>query len=184
MARRASLLFAQSGAGKSSLLRAGLIPELTEPRTIGRGPRPRTYQKMRVLPIASVGNPGSTPARGRPPANVYVLSALLSLRPDTPTEKLASLALVDGLTPLLAPPADPAVETPADALLVFDQFEELFTTSPEHWTQREGFFRQVAALLDAYPDLHVLFSICQDYIAELTPYTPILPRELAGPVPA
>ena len=55
MTRRASLFFAQSGAGKSSLLRAGLIPELTRQIELGRGRRKRTYQKMQVLPILTVG---------------------------------------------------------------------------------------------------------------------------------
>ena len=46
LARQATLLFAQSGAGKSSLLRAGLIPSLTRERTAGYGPRPRTYRRL------------------------------------------------------------------------------------------------------------------------------------------
>ena len=51
MARRVSLFFAQSGAGKSSLLRAGLIPELTREIEVGQGRRRHRYRKMRVLPI-------------------------------------------------------------------------------------------------------------------------------------
>ena len=80
-ARRVSLLFAQSGAGKSSLINAGLIPELTREHEIGRGRRRRTVRNMSVLPVAGVG--GGVPSRlGRPPENVFVFSALYSLFPN------------------------------------------------------------------------------------------------------
>ncbi len=176
MARRASLLFAQSGAGKSSLLRAGLIPELTRPQTVGHGPRARVYRKMRVLPIATVGGaiPGDLTTR-----NIYILSALLSLRPDADAGALAGLSLRDGLAPVLAPvEMGPADVVPSATLLIFDQFEELFTHHPERWPEREDFFRQVAGALETNPDLHVLFSIREDYIAELTPYASLLPEQL------
>ncbi|MGD2077304.1 MAG: FHA domain-containing protein, partial [Chloroflexota bacterium] len=76
MSRRASVFFAQSGAGKSSLLRAGLIPELTSKVKVGRGPRARVVQKMRVMPILEVGyNP--TKEQMALTDNVYVLGALL-----------------------------------------------------------------------------------------------------------
>ena len=106
MARRASLLFAQSGAGKSSLLRAGLIPELTRHETLGSGPRARIYQRMRVLPVASVGGaiPGAADGDVRA-QNIFVLSALSSLRPDAPAAALADRSLIDGLAPLFAPDA-------------------------------------------------------------------------------
>lgn len=52
LARRVVLLFAKSGVGKSSLLRAGLTPLLTETKTVGRGRRRHTQPaKMKVLPI-------------------------------------------------------------------------------------------------------------------------------------
>ena len=63
-------------------------------------------------------------------------------------------------------------------MLILDQFEELFTHHPDRWSEREGFFRQVAAALEAHPDLHVLFSMREDYIAELTPYAALLPEQL------
>ena len=78
MARRAALFFAQSGAGKSSLLRAGLIPELSRQETMGHGRRAITYQKMWVLPILMVG--GGIPSQmSQPIANIYVFSALLGV---------------------------------------------------------------------------------------------------------
>ena len=193
---RASLFFAQSGAGKSSLLRAGLVPELTRQVQIGRGPRARIYQKMDVLPVVSVGGGIPADVHAEIP-NIFVFSALLSLHPQNmqPGE-LAGLTLSEGLAAFLEKdgrpehgenePAPP--ETPADAaaaapqsgaqLLIFDQFEELFTHYPERWREREGFFQQVCQALGEHPDLHVLFTMREDFIAELTPYANLLPQGL------
>ena len=151
MARRAALFFAQSGAGKSSLLRAGLIPELTRQETMGRGQRARQVQKMRVLPVLSVG--GAVPSdMTQQIDNIYVFSALFSLQPDAKPDALAGLSLVEGLEPLFAvPEQDPEqlVPSPSNSptLLIFDQFEELFTHHAARWTEREGFFEQVSAAL-------------------------------------
>ncbi len=182
MARRASLFFAQSGAGKSSLLRAGLFPELTEKKTVGRGARQRTYQKMKVLPILGVGA-GVPPGLRSPIANVYVFSALLTLGSTGSSDELAGMTLSQGLAPHLAPEEDAPAATDLAAtehatLLIFDQFEEIFTHDPERWAEREDFFIQVNQALEEYPNLHVLFTMREDFIAELTPYTNILPGGL------
>lgn len=183
MARRASLLFAPSGAGKSSLLRAGLIPELARQEIIGRGPRARSQPKMHVLPILTVGRafPGSV---SQPITNVFVFSAVLTLLPDADPDSLVDLALTDALASFFPAPA-PAdasmprfVDGPSSTLLIFDQFEELFTHYPTHRQERESFFRQVSQALHVYPALHVLFSMREDYIAELTPYAILLPDQL------
>ena len=198
MTARASLFFAQSGAGKSSLLRAGLIPELTQQVKIGRGPRARIYQKMDVLPVVSVGGgiPGDINAEI---ANIFIFSALLSLQPqDVEPGQLAGLTLSEGLAAFLqkdghpdnADDELPAPETPSDpasasaapqsgaVLLIFDQFEELFTHYPERWRERENFFHQVCQALGEHPNLHVLFTMREDFIAELTPYANLLPQGL------
>jgi WD40 repeat protein len=181
MARRAVLFFAQSGAGKSSLLRAGLIPELTRQEAVGRGQRARTYQKMRVLPIVTVG--GVIPQGGQGSiGNVYVYRALLSLLPNADLDALASLTLSDALASFFAASdaANPSPLAPLipSTLVVFDQFEELFTHDPTRRREREEFFRQVRDALAAYESLHALFTMREDYIAELTPYVALLPEQL------
>ncbi|HSR31382.1 MAG TPA: hypothetical protein VLY63_12520, partial [Anaerolineae bacterium] len=187
MVRRASLLFSPSGAGKSSLLRAGLIPELTRQEAVGRGGGTHTYQKMRVLPIVSVSS-GFVPGLEAAIGNVYVFGALLSLLPDVKPGELAGLTLVEGLATFFdSAEPDPGAEdtqqpVPLAAipstLLIFDQFEELFTRDPTRRPEWEGFFEQVGQALEAYPELHVLFAMREDYVAELTPYAALLPDEL------
>ena len=179
LAHRSALFFAQSGAGKSSLLRAGLIPELTRHEIVGHGRRARTYQKMRVLPILTVGG-RIAGTLSRPAANIYVFSALLSLLPEVVPDDLAGLTLADGLASFFAANNGGAGEMQADSgcLLIFDQFEELFTRHTSHWSEREDFFRQIGQAMEMYPSLHVLFTMREDYIAELTPYASLLPEQL------
>jgi WD40 repeat protein/cold shock CspA family protein len=192
MAHQTSLFFAQSGAGKSSLLRAGLIPQLTRKLRAGRGDRVRLYQRMAVLPILTVGR-GVPPRMSRPISNIYIFSALLGLLPDAEPDGLADLSLADALNTVLGEEARryeagpvttpsgkvrPPLIKPDTALLIFDQFEELFTAYPEHWGKREDFFQQVDLALRRDPTLHVLFTMREDSIAELTPYANLLPDNL------
>jgi WD40 repeat protein len=176
MSRRASLLFAQSGAGKTSLLRAGLIPELTRPLEVGRGQRKRVEQKMGVLPILTVGG-----AQSRLPptvANPFLLNALSKLLPNAGLTELAGLSLRAALDTHFAEQVVDERGSPRTTLLIVDQFEELFTHYLDHWPHREDFFRQVEASLSVYPTLHVLFSMREDFIGELTPYASLLPDQL------
>lgn len=189
LARRAALFFAQSGAGKSSLLRAGLIPELTRQETVGRGSRARTYQRMRVLPIVTVGGALSDSVDS-PIANVYVFRALAALLPDADPDDLTSVTLTEALAPFFAaseslesavvPSTTAHLPNPAQisTLLIIDQFEELFTHDPARRAERVDLFHQVRAALDAYESLHILFTMREDYIAELTPYAALLPEQL------
>jgi len=77
VARRASLLFAQSGAGKSSLLMAGLTPRLLRHQRLVRN-RPVVRPMVSAIRIARVGKGIEEQA----PDNIFVQSAGISLAPD------------------------------------------------------------------------------------------------------
>ena len=186
VARRASLLFAQSGAGKSSLLRAGLTPRLLRHRRLIRGRE--TFQSLvSGIRIARVGS-GREEAN---PQNIFVQSTLLSLQSDPSAAVSAELTLSDALGTWLMPKRQsPATDQPSGTdhelideaplpfLLVFDQFEELFTRHTAFRHHREPFFKQVTQALADHECLRVLFSMREDYIAELTPYAHFLPEQL------
>ena len=163
IAQRAVVLYAPSGAGKTSLLRAGIVPLLKEQKRIA------------VLPIARVsGNllPGAATV-----ANIYAYNLLVTvLGADGDSITPGSLTLADGLRPLLEPAPDETRVRPR--LLILDQFEELFTTHPERYPERSDFFRQLQECLLRYPQLSVLFSMREDYIAHLDFYAAQMPDRL------
>jgi hypothetical protein len=172
LVRRATLLFAQSGAGKSSLLNAGLIPALTGQRE--DDPEPI----MRVMMLAA--SVGAAIPNDMPPdevANAFVLNVLLSFRPRDDHRSLARRSLTEGLSDLVKP-GDQTRTLTLDSLLIIDQFEELFTRHLDRYRDRENFFKQVSVALQDHPNLRVLFSMREDYIAELTPYVGLLPDQL------
>jgi hypothetical protein len=124
IARSAVLLYAPSGAGKTSLLRAGLIPHLQE-----RG-------KLILLPVTRVGGDLPHEVDGADVKNIYVFNALLNLAsqaagPDAPVDPgLIGLSLKEGLKDNFLPRSDAERERIPPHLLILDQFEELFTTHP------------------------------------------------------
>lgn len=159
VAQRAVLLYAPSGAGKSSLINAGLIPALER-------------RRMTVLPVARVG--GSAPAEARNPFVYNTLAALLGEAADSQT--LPDLSLLDGLK--LATPLLGGSEKPRPILLALDQFEELFTLLPGRRAAREEFFVQLQAALETFPNLGLLLAMREEYLAHLDSFRAMLPDRL------
>jgi len=170
-AHSAVLLYSQSGAGKTSLLNAKLIPKLEEEET------------FHVLPPMRVQ--GLLPASlkiGRN-TNIFVLNALISAGVDmTP----ANMNMTFHQFVAQCGQYTNEYGEPTPIVMVFDQFEELFTSYPGRWMDREDFFRQIGEALEgnpkkglaANPLLRVIFCMREDYIAELDPYLPLLPEKL------
>jgi Novel STAND NTPase 1/HYR domain len=150
VAHRVVLLYSASGAGKSSLVNAGVIPLLER-------------KGLEVLPIVRVahivpggaGNPFSAGIAAQLEGEGSAGSALRSrpLRLDFEGE-------------------------PAPRALVFDQFEELFTAYAELWSERVGLFDDLHAALDNENGLRVLFVMREEFLAQLEPYGPRLPGAL------
>jgi tetratricopeptide (TPR) repeat protein len=164
IAHPAVLFYSQSGAGKTSLLNAKLIPmleaegfETLKPARV-RGLRPKEIQREEIQ-------------------NIYAFNVLRSWDDNqTPPQSLTKLSISDYLKESERP--DREDEEPHPRVAVFDQFEELFTFYPERWEDRQAFFEQVGEALEKNRLMRVVFVMREDYIAELDPYQHLLPEKL------
>ena len=165
IAHRVVLFHAPSGAGKTSLLRAGLVPSL------------KRRKKVMVLPISRVGGDLPPGVDGVQVDNIYVFNTLLQmLGEDAKLNELVGLTLSEGLQDYFVPQADERRLRPR--LLILDQFEELFTTPPDRYEERAAFFLQLQRCLADYPQLSLLLSMREDYIARLDSYAAQMPDRL------
>ena len=167
IAERIVTLHSPSGAGKSSLIQAGLIPLLEQ-------------EGFCVLPVVRVNLEPPPDLLDDPGFNRYAFSVMLSLEeplPDDlqlPTRQLASLSLADYLNQ--RPKAD---DDPDNFVLVFDQFEEVLTIDPTDQAGKQAFFAQLgAALRDR--NRWALFSLREDFLAALNPFVRPVPTRFAN----
>jgi len=178
VSERLVLFYAQSGAGKSSLINARLVPMLRE-------------AGYPVLPIGRVS--GELPEGVDAVDNIYVFNLLLSLDesdgdPRRFTEMslskfLARLTSIDGQHYFYEDPdaTEPTVdetvqETPY--VLILDQFEEIITTHPAHWEERRQFFEQLNQAMTDDPMLWAILTLREDYLAPLETYAPLVPTNM------
>ena len=79
-------------------------------------------------------------------------------------------------------PLVPAPEAGEDGspplIVIFDQFEEFFTTNQHRWQERRPFFDQLAQALQDLPTMKVVFVMREEYIAQLEPFAELLPEKL------
>ncbi len=164
-AQRFCLLYAPSGAGKSSLINAGLLQRVSADH--GDRPAPGVAE-LDVVGIAKV-HPGAVRgASGWPDAkavpNVYVTAALSSLVKSNRSEHTT-------LSSFLAarPQQFDEFGDPIQRLLVLDQFEEILEPfGRADWLNcRADFFDQLDSAMRADPALHVLVAIREDHLATI-----------------
>src|SRR5262245_14596821 len=122
-AHSAVLLYSQSGAGKTSLLNAKLIPKLEEAESF------HVLQSMRVQ-----GQLPATLKIGRK-TNIFVLNALMSSGQVDVTRTNMNMTFHEFVAQLGQQTNE--YGEPAPIVMVFDQFEELFTSYPGRWPDRE-----------------------------------------------
>jgi len=160
IAERIVLLYSPSGAGKTSLIQAALIPMLKS-------------EEFHVLPAIRVNAEVDAD-----PHNRYAMSALLSLEQEIPLQQtvppkeLARMQFADYLTR-----RESASSTVDRTFLIFDQFEEVLTIDPLNRDAKVEFFNQVG---NALRDLKrwALFAMREDHVAALDPYLRPIPTRL------
>jgi hypothetical protein len=167
-ARRIVVLHSPSGAGKSSLVHAGLVPRLRE----GGFDVWRTI-RVNLDPAALPDVP--------PDSNRYLLSALISLEEELPAERRrspAQLAKLDFGEYLEGRPRRKArAEQPV--VLLFDQFEEVLTVAPRAVEAKRAFFSAIGRALES-PKYWALFIIREDYLAAFAPYRDRIPTQMSN----
>ncbi len=156
------LFYAQSGAGKTSLLNARVIPVLGEERGAEVFEVSRVSGKIpKGVSIADV-------------PNIFVLNVLLSLEASGKIDPkdLAGQSLKDYLR--MRRSTD-IVQT-RFRVLVIDQFEELFTYRQDRWMDRAAFFEDIADALEDDKHLRVVLAMREEFVAALDPYKMQLPE--------
>jgi conflict system STAND superfamily ATPase len=168
IAHRAVLVYAQSGAGKSSLLRAGVIHRLEE----------QQYQVLRSARVHGL-LPNDLPPETV--QNVFVFHAIqywaAKLSDGQSIKDHAKTTLSGFLKPLVVP-SGAGEDCPPPLIVIFDQFEEFFTTNQHRWEERRPFFDQLAQALHDLPTMKVVFVMREEYIAQLEPFSELLPEKL------
>jgi hypothetical protein len=184
------LVAGESGAGKSSLLQAGLMPRLAAGAL---GPGSERWPR-RVI------RPGGSPLRelamqlaavaGTDPVSVYrSLSAAPGEAPML-VELAVRTAVGRGADTEPGGPADAAAAIPPRLILVVDQFEELFTAAEDTDAERAGQGAFIAALHAAatvpagrckFPQALVVAVVRADFLGWLIAYPPLKAALDAGP---
>ncbi|CDG82813.1 WD40 repeat domain-containing protein [Janthinobacterium agaricidamnosum] len=168
VAERLILLYSPSGAGKTSLINAGLIKLL------------RQQENFRVLPAIRVNllaADNSSQSRNR---YLYSVTECLSSDLDEQQRNAIEAAMPLSLSAYLeARPHQPQDGPPDSALevLIFDQFEEICTLDPtDHALKLEFFLELAVALQDRRR--WAIFVIREDHIADIDVYSHLLPTSL------
>lgn len=148
-------LYAQSGAGKTSLLNAR-IQDLLE------------ADGFKLLRSPRWGSKLPAEVRVSEIENIFIFNTLLSLNDNAEIRRLQKLKLIDFLHQDFPELAN------IRFVLIFDQFEEIFTTYPGRGEDRKDFFAQIQTVAEEFPHSRFVFALREDFLALLDRYLNIL----------
>ena len=164
LGHRLVLFYATSGAGKSSLVNARVVPDL---------------RREQFMPLRARVSSGQRPEALAQADNPYVFNLLANLSPDAAAGELQHLTLTEYLETHHEIPQNEGEDFLEPArILIIDQFEELVTTNEMYWEKREEFFRQLNTAMSRDELLWVLLVMREDYVTEIEPYAYLLPGKL------
>lgn len=164
MGGRIVLLYSPSGAGKTSLIQASLVPEMAS-----RGFQICASLEPRFSAIR-VGNPPPDDFRGNP----YVYSTVCCIYGKLVDDlfELCDWTIHDTLQRLAE-----SHDRDLQQFLVFDQFEEILTLDPTDQDGQREFFRQLGEALE-YPHRWAVFAMREDFIGGLDRFLRYVPGQL------
>lgn len=174
IAERIVLLYSASGAGKSSLLNAAILPKMAE-------------QGFQVYPVIRLNLESPAGLTLGDNFNRYVYSAIQSIEEALPeeqrfaTEELIKLKFKEYLAKFHARAHELNPEFNADApiLLVFDQAEEVIRIMMTDRPKKQDFFVQLGEVLRD-KNIWALIAMREDYLASFDPYLRPIPTRLAN----
>ena len=143
-----------SGSGKSSVVFAGLIPHLRTSRGMQIAtfrPRQNPFEGL-ALALAPLWYPGASYRRAA------ALDLMSQLRHD-------AYALCDIITSIVQQETSPRL------VLVADQFEELFTSSP--LTERQSFLDGLLNAVEKAPGFTLVLTLRADFLGQALAYPPL-----------
>lgn len=143
------ILYGLSGAGKTSLINACLI-DLLE------------IEGFRVFKIDRIGEQINKVDNLQ---NIFVFNTLRHLTSDRIGEQ--EFLEID-LNNFIAKYYHDKL-----MVLIFDQFEEIFTSHIDRWQDRVEFLKQVQELCEQFPNIKVVFAIREDFLGSLNSYSKI-----------
>ncbi len=152
---RVLLLYAPSGAGKSSLLNTRFQEVLQ-----GQG--------VQVLNGIRVGTPLPENVDRFKVKNIYAFSVISQLDKRD----------VDHSTRRLRDCLQAMRQEGRPRIILFDQFEEIFTQHADRFDERVPFIQDLIGALTDDPLLTVLFAIRQEYLAYMFEFRKLFPAEL------
>ncbi|GAA3135345.1 hypothetical protein GCM10010466_27720 [Planomonospora alba] len=150
-----TVLYGASGAGKTSLLHAGVLPRLDPGRAD-------------VLPVARVSPRGAASPGPRVPGNPYVLALLSAWSPQEPPAALAGLTVSEFLA--RRPERLDRYGDPVPVLVAVDQAEELFGGPAHRHEEQAELLEQLARASAEHGGLHLLLALREEYVAAVLPY--------------
>jgi hypothetical protein len=169
ISERIVLMHSPSGAGKTSLIQAKLrgqlvakrfevLPiirlKLAEGEQLGANANPYMLATLHCLGLSGPDPGDQTPSDAAETPNP---------EPDRELEHYLGRLLVE--------------QNGRSKVLVFDQFEEFLTLDPTDLDAKREFFRRLGTALTNLP-LWVLFSMREEFVAALEPYTHLIPTHL------
>ncbi|MGW6130210.1 ATP-binding protein [Cellulomonas sp. NPDC055163] len=156
IANQVVLLHAPSGAGKTSLIEAGVVRELER-------------EGFHVTPRLRVSTP-----TGLQNGNPYIQSLVGYLLAGSSAPASEATTLLQAVIRWEAEQERPDTGLEPMTVLVIDQLEEVLTCDPTDWSAQEGFFRELGDLLRTRP-VWALLSIREDYMGGLDRYLDLVP---------
>jgi tetratricopeptide (TPR) repeat protein len=159
---RVTVISGPSGVGKTSLLNAGVIPVIDPVRAD-------------VLPIGRISRASSFPLAALPEHNPHTLALLATWSFGEHATRLAGLTVRDFLRKRSVRTDQSGQMIPV--LAAIDQAEELLSIGSRHRDRyRVPFIDELAEALDEVPYLHLLLSVRDDYVEDLSLYQSAIGR--------